>query len=371
MKIFPSGIAKGEAFCNRTEERKRLTQSIQHVQPTVLMAPRRYGKSSLIAQVIQENDYLHVWIDFLSITTKEEAEEKIRLAVKQLLFLLSTDLKKLQIQTLGKVKSLSPELNLSALGQSLTLHLQSSDPLQPIDIMLTEIDHYAQKVDKKAVLVLDEFQQISELKESHSVEALIRHAVERSQAITYLFSGSNRHMLGEMFSQHNRPLYRLCRMMTLERINVMEYTVFINKAATQRWGKTFSDEGIQKILSITECHPFYVNALCNEIWMNEDFQDDAEWVESIWQSYMFQHKSLIVADIVSLPLNQKKMIRELSNHPEREIYSSHFSLKLKISTASIRRALEALLLKDLVFEDAEGFYRILDPAISYYFKFIH
>lgn len=369
MKIFPSGIAKGETFCNRVEERKQLKQSIENTQHTVLMAPRRYGKSSLITQVIQENNFVYFWIDFLSITTKEEVEEKIRTGIKQLLLFLSNDLKKLHLQTIEKVKSLSPEINLSAMGQSLTLHF-SSNTSSSIDIMLTELDAYAQKLEKKAILVFDEFQQISELKDHHSVEALIRHAVERSQAITYIFSGSNRHMLGKMFSQSSRPLYRLCRIMTLDRIKEKEYLPFINKAAYLKWGKTLSGTCIQHILLLTECHPFYVNALCYEIWMHDDFQEDDLWIESVWESYVLQHKSIIVADIISLPLNQKKIVKELSQKPEKEIYSVSFAIQLKISTASIRRAIEALMLKDIVFEDENGFFRVLDPGVSYYFKHI-
>jgi len=370
MQFFPSGIAEGEAFCNRVTERKHLKQFIDNVQHTVLMAPRRYGKSSLITQVIRDNKYKHVWLDFLSMTTKEEVEEKIKTAVKQMLLLLAPELKKLQVQTLDKVKSLSPELSLSALGQSLTLHLSPNDTTS-IDQMLTQLDKYAEKTGKKAVLVFDEFQQISELKENKSIEALIRHAVERSKAITYLFSGSNRHMLHEMFSRSSRPLYRLCNVMTLDRIKQEEYVKFIHHASKLRWNKALSEKFIEKILALTECHPFYVNALCCGIWFGEKSPTSVELIESAWRSYIIKHKSIVISDIVALPLNQKKMIKLLSNEPEREPYSSAFSIKSKISTASIRRALEALLLKDIVFEDEHHCYRVLDPAVSYYFKYLH
>ncbi|NDA48269.1 MAG: hypothetical protein EBY21_13565, partial [Alphaproteobacteria bacterium] len=158
--------------------------------------------------MILDNQSDYAWVDFLSVTTKAEVEEKIRAAAKTLLLALSPDLKKLQMQALDKIKAMSPELNVGVMGQTLTLHL-SSDDKTPIDQLLTQLDQYAQKVEKKAVLVFDEFQQISELEETLSIEALIRHAVERSKAITYLFSGSRRHLLKEMFSHKNRPLYRL------------------------------------------------------------------------------------------------------------------------------------------------------------------
>lgn len=241
--------------------------------------------------------------------------------------------------------------------------------LDHLSMVFKELTHVATL--HIAHMVFDEFQQISELKENHSIEALIRHAVERSQSITYLFSGSNRHMLGEMFSQSSRPLYRLCRIMSLDRIKEKEYIPFINQAASLKWNRPLSKDFIKKILFLTERHPFYVNALCHEIWMSDNIEENTSWVESIWESYVLQHKSIIVADIISLPLNQKKIIKELSQKPEKAIYSSAFSIKLKISTASIRRAMGALLLKDIVFEDENNFFRVLDPGVAYYFKYIH
>lgn len=86
MTQFPSGIAEGRAFCNRLKERQRLKINIQDIRHTVLMAPRRYGKTSLIRQVINQNASINVWIDFLSVTSVEEAEAKIQKAAKSLLF---------------------------------------------------------------------------------------------------------------------------------------------------------------------------------------------------------------------------------------------------------------------------------------------
>jgi len=365
MTIFPSGIAEGESFCNRVLDRKRLKENIEKLKHTVLMAPRRYGKTSLIRQVILENDFKYVWIDFLPVTTKNDIEEKFKKACKKLLFKLAPELKKLQLQTKKLVDLLSPELNLSAMGQTLTLHLTSDQPIS-IDEMLLQIDKYAQKVGKIAVLVLDEFQQVSEIEQHIAVEALIRHAVERSKAITYVFSGSNRHLLGEMFSKSDRPLYRLCQAMMLNRIEGQEYTKFLNKAAKKQWGKNLSENVLQTIVKLTECHTFYVNALCSELWSFKNIPKTPHDVETIWQWYINTHKSIIISDIISLPLNQKKIIAALAQKTTKEIYGATFSFSSKISTSSIRRGIDALLAKDIIYADANGEYKLIDPAIRYY-----
>ena len=364
MNLFPSGIAEGIAFCNRTSERSRLVSNISRVAHTVLMAPRRYGKTSLIRQVMLENDFLHAQLDFLSVTSKEDVEQKIIKASKSLLFQLAPELKKLKMHTKDWVKSLSPELNLGAMGQSLTLHLTSDESIS-MDEMLVQLDNYAQKVGKTAVIILDEFQQISELDNHASIEAMLRHAIERSKAITYIFSGSNRHLLNEMFSQSSRPLYRLCQVMNIDRISKEDYKLFINQAAQEKWNKKLSDNTLKLVLDLTECHPFYINALCSELWLLEALpqEDDAK---NTWDWYVLTHKSVIVSDVIPLSLNQKRIIRMLAQEPTKEPYGSELSLRTKLPLSSLKRALEVLIAKDIVYKDSNGEHRLVDPAIRYY-----
>ena len=72
-KYFPQGIATGTAFCNRTEERKLLKNSVASNEHTVLVAPRRYGKTSLITQVLKDVDHPSVNMDFFFVVTHAEA----------------------------------------------------------------------------------------------------------------------------------------------------------------------------------------------------------------------------------------------------------------------------------------------------------
>lgn len=361
----------GSAFCNRVSERGTLARNISNITHTVIMAPRRYGKSSLIRQVLTENHCDYVWIDFLSVTSKEDAEIKIVKGINQLLFKLSPDLKKFQKQASEFVKSMTPEVNLGWMGQSLTLHMNGQPGAQEsLEDVLLRLDDYAQKVGKKAVLVFDEFQQLNEIKDNLSVEAMIRHAVERSQAVTYIFSGSNRHLLHEMFGQSNRPLYRLCQAMTIERITAEDYVPFLKKLGKAQWGIVLDPEIIERIFFYSEFHPFYLNALCEILWGNEEAPVLKD-VDTAWDWYITNHKSDIVSEIINLPINQKKIIQTLAksaNSPVTEPYGADFSHRTKISVSSLRQAVEALMAKDILYKNAKGELSLLDPAVLYYFR---
>lgn len=362
--LFPPGIAEGESFCNRVVERKLLAENIKGINHSVIMAPRRYGKSSLLNYVIQENNIPHIWLDFLSIATKEDVVDKITKGAKQLFFQLSPELKKIQHQAKNFVKSLTPELSLGAMGQSVTFHF-GNDSKTTIDETLLQLDEYAKRMDKKAVIVLDEFQQIGKLKENAEIEALIRHAVERSKNITYLFSGSNRHLLQEMFGASTRPLYRLCQPMSVDRIHQKDYITFINKAAKTKWGKLIESNCLQCILTLTEQHPFYVNALCHKLWQNKEIPS-LEMIQIAWDWYISTYKSMITSDILNLSANQRKIIQALSRQPENEPYSASFCAKTKVSLSSVKQSLEALIKKDVVYLNTEKRYTLVDPALRYY-----
>lgn len=364
VSLFPPGIAEGESFCNRVIERNLLAENIVGMNHVVIMAPRRYGKSSLLNYVIQENKIPYIWIDFLSIATKEDVAEKITKGAKQLLLQLSPELKKIQHQAKNFVKSLAPELSLNAMGQSVTFHF-GNDSKITMDDTLLQLDEYAQRMGKKAVIVMDEFQQIGELKENAEIEALIRHAVERSKNITYLFSGSNRHLLQEMFGESARPLYRLCQPMSIDRIHTKDYIAFINKAAHAKWGRSIAPNCLECILMLTEQHPFYVNALCHKLWQNKAIPS-LEMTQMAWDWYINTYKSMITSDILNLSTNQKKIIQALSRQPENEPYSASFCAKTKVSLSSVKQSLESLIKKDMVYLNTEKRYCLVDPALRYY-----
>ncbi|MDO8953960.1 MAG: hypothetical protein Q7V63_03830 [Gammaproteobacteria bacterium] len=341
-----------------------MAENINGVNHTVIVAPRRYGKSSLVNEVIHENDVPHTWIDLLTVSSGDEVTSKIIKGVSQLIFQLSSDVKKLQLQVQKFFKSLNPEITIGLLGQSMTLHF-NDEHSAAIEEILIGLDKYAQDMGKTAVIVFDEFQQICEFKESAKIEAMIRHAVERSKAITYIFSGSNRHLLADMFSSSHRPLYRLCQVMTIDRIVEADYYPFLQNVAREKWSKALSEETLRKIMFYTERHSFYINALCNKLWKQDNIPNEED-VTSSWDWYVNTHKSIIVSDLIDLSLNQKKLVSILAESPTTEVFGIDFLVKTNLSTSSIKQALEVLIKKDIVYKNEAGQYQLLDPGVKYY-----
>ncbi|TAK72483.1 MAG: ATP-binding protein [Gammaproteobacteria bacterium] len=364
IKYFPEGVALGNAFINRENERKYLINRIKSNKHSVLIAPRRYGKTSLVMKVASEMDMAYCSIDLLAAYSEEYVRDQLANKVSRLVFELLPRLNKAKEKLITIFKKMKPEISISAFGQKLSLSLSNS-PLQDITELLLNLDATATYFKKRAVIFIDEFQQISQLKNGHSIEAAIRHAVERSENIAYVFSGSNRQLLKQMFGDQGRPLYRLCQTINIERMAKDVYIPHLQHLAKVRWKKLLSLEAIEQIFKHTERHPFYMNVLCQILWEERDVPS-IEKIDTVWHTYVKAQKHLISHDITELSLNQRRIITALARLPVKEIQSIEFIAPLKISASSAQQSLEVLISKDLVYRREDGFYYILDPAMKYY-----
>jgi len=365
-RYFPQGIATDSAFCNREKERASLKTSIEGHEHIVLVAPRRYGKTSLLSQVLKECECPGVSIDFFFALSQADATKHISEGVSQIISKMLPKTKTACNRLISKVKALNPKLTISLLGQKVEISTKQSTE-KSISELLLALDHFADKTNMSCVVVLDEFQQIGELKENHAIEAAIRHAVERSKHVSYIFCGSKRHLLNEMFSDKSRPLYHLCDLMTINRIETKSYQKFLNVMARKRWRKSLSNDTIIEITVLTENHPYYVNALCRRLWHNTAIPT-VETVRSIWADYVDQQSPWIIADISGLTLNRRKVITALALQPTNEPQGQEFSTRTGLNPSGINKSLTDLEKLDLIYKDAQGYRRVLDPVIAYFIR---
>lgn len=366
QRYFPQGIAVDNFFCNRDKERKELKNSIEMHEHTVLVGPRRYGKTSLMLQVLKENEFPGERIDFFFVLTQAEVVKVIAEGISKIINQLLSEKKHSYTKFIESLVTLNPKLTFSFLGQQLEVTTKQSSE-QSISELLLALDQFAEKAKKSCVIIFDEFQQIGELKENHSVEAAIRHAVERSQYVSYIFCGSKRHMLNEMFSDKSRPLYHLCDLMTIERIHAEAYHDFLNKMAKKRWKHYLETDVIQEILHLTENHSYYVNALCRRLW-HSDAQPHLGDVRKIWEEYVNQQRDWISNDLDKLTLNRRKILTALAYERTNLFQGQDFSKKVGLTPSSINKAMMDLEKLDMIYQDDAKYFRVLDPALAYFLR---
>lgn len=366
MNYFPTRLAIADAFCNREDEIKRLIANIQGVNPVLIMSPRRYGKTSLALNVLEYLKFPYVHIDLYKELSEKDIENAILNGIGKLIVYLEKTPKRLLKLANEIFSNLQIKIGLEEGGLSLDLSRGPKEQKKSADILLTALEKLqalAKQRNKIVILFIDEFQIVGEVLKTHSIEAAIREAAQKSTNVMYIFSGSNRHLLSEMFYDKKRPLYKLCDIIILDRISRKSYEKFIQNAALEKWQKKLSTEALDMIFQLTERHSYYINKLCSLLWMN-DFPNETI-VQNTWHEYALDNTSMIAKEIEGLSLNQRKLLVHLARHePVKEIFSSDYMSNLEIPPGSINQALKKLKEKDYIFEDERGIYRVVDPLLK-------
>lgn len=363
IDYFPLSTAHGAAFCNRKEELAHLDQNTKMARPTLIMSPRRYGKTSLALRSFELSNITHTRIDFYKELNAEDIERAIINGVGTLLGKIESKPK----QLLNLASEFFADMHVNVVLNQLKLSIEVKDkrknPADNIQEALEKLHTLAKK--KKLILVffIDEFQRIAEITDDHSIEAAIRNVAQTSQHIAFIFSGSNRHLMQDMFFDSHRPFYKMCDIIRLDRITANHYIPYIQKAAKQNWKKKLSEKAINSILQLTECHPYYVNFLCSKLWLGR--YPDHKSVITCWLRCAEENRSQAEKEIDLLSLNQKRLLISLARFGATKRPTSQSYLKLVgMPSTTVSQALAALLEKDYLYKNKQGDYCILDPLLK-------
>ena len=370
LDYFPLGLAQDEAFCNRTSERAHLTHNMQTQKPTLLISPRRYGKTSLAVQALRDGDVPFAMIDFFVSPDSDSISAHVLNGVAELM----TNIMKSSEKALKFAKEVFKNLEVSIdLGRlKLQLHPGSAAQQNPSLLIfdtLKQLEEALTKQKQKAALFFDEFQVLGQLKDSQGIEGAIRNVAQQSKSLSFLFSGSSRHLLSTMFDDRNRPLYLLCDRIHVTRIHSPEYLAFFDKAAQATWKKALPRETGEAILTLTAHHPYYVNVLCSRLFLKAELPTSMD-AETTWHQYAQQERSRIAYDLNQLSVNQRKLLLALSSEAVGSITSQKFLQQHGLSGASSLQAMNVLVERDYVYQNDEGLFHILDPVLQYVLEYL-
>ncbi len=364
MNPFPTTLASGEAFCNRKHELKRLQYNFTHKIPTLLVSPRRYGKTSLALKAFEQIKWPYAHIDLYKALSEEDIARFLLTGIGQLLGKIEKTPKKLIKVATEFFAGFQLKLAIEKIGLSVEFARKNKKPVDTILSALEKLDAYAKKIKVNVIIFLDEFQIVSEVAKNTAVEAAIREAVQKASHVTYVFSGSNRHLIEEMFNDKKRPFYKLCDTITLGRIEENDYKTYINKAAKKQWRQELKENVLETIFKLTERHSYYVNKLCSLLCQKTGVPIEND-VEYCWSEYVAESKSSIERELSLLTLNQRRLLIHLSNEEGIiEPFSKQYTQEWDISATSSHRAMQSLLEKDYILVDSKGQYCVLDPLIK-------
>mgnify|MGYP002521600006 CR=1 FL=1 len=355
-------------FCDRIEETKRLTTLLTNGNHVALISPRRMGKTGLIrhcfAQPKLQKDYYLFVIDIYA--TKTQAELAYEMA-RSILSVLKSKGRKAWERFIQIVASLRTGITLDALGQP-SWNLEIGDIQMP-QVSLDEIFQYLSTADKPCIIAIDEFQSITDYPEKNT-EALLRTHIQQCNNAWFIFSGSKRHMMGEMFSSPARPFYQSASVMSLKPIPLQSYSSFITHHFHQG-NYSITPEAIEYLYNRFQGTTWYIQKICNEMYANAepDIVCDIKEVEEAIKCTVEEKDDTFQDLMTRLTSKQKALLFALAN-AEKDIQptSNDFITQYRLSSVStVQRSLSALQDKDII-SNENGKYYIYDYFLLQWLK---
>ena len=359
--LIVSGHIKPQYFCDRQAESERLIKLLCNGNNVVLKSDRRMGKTGLIQYCFDKPElnkkYYTFFIDILHTTCLQEMVHELGRAVYEQTVPHG---KKMTQRLLKALRSLNGKMGFDANTGMPTFSLGLGDIEQP-EYTLEEIFQYLQQADRPCIVAIDEFQQIGRYTEKN-IEALLRGQIQKIDNCHFIFAGSEKHMLGRMFDDANRPFYKSADSMCLEAISRDVYVEFVCRMFAER-DRHLDKTLAEKVYDLFEGHTYYVQKTMNETFSNtvKGEQCTDETIQLSLQAIL-DGNDMFYREILSrLPLRQKTLLYAITvDKKASQITSAAFIKRHNLASASsVQTAIKKLREDDLVIEE-EKQYRVSD-----------
>lgn len=353
-----TGHIKPEYFCDRKQEAKRIITKVTNGENLVLMAARRVGKSKLIDFCLEssaiKDHFVPISIDILRTSSINEFAFELGKAIFEQAARKSAKMLKMVVNTL---KSINGNFGYDPISNTPTFSLSLGDISNPL-YTLEEIFDCIERADKKCIIAIDEFQQIAYYPEKN-MEAVLRTHIQQCNNANFVFSGSERHLITQMFSEKARPFYNSADIMNLEVIPLDKYTEFAVSLFRQ-FDKDIDEESIAQVYQIFDGNTYYIQKVMHEAFNQTapKGKADIDMTESIIHSMILDNDYKFSEILSRLTLPQKELLYAIAKDGiTKQITSSAFIKKHNLrSASSVQSAIKKLMEYHLVSTSKATYY---------------
>jgi hypothetical protein len=355
-------LAVDQNFTNRDKERQRLIGNFSGLVNTVLISPRRWGKSSLVQksalEAMEADKNLHFcFLDAFNIRT----EEQFYLALASEVLKISASKVELLIENAKRfIGAFLPKLSFdSGIQDEISLSLDWKEVKKRPDAILDMAETVAAEKGWKLVVCIDEFQNISTFENQLAFQKKLRSHWQKHQHVAYCLYGSKRHMLMDVFTSSSMPFYKFGDILFLDKIHRDCWIPFIC-SRFEDTQKHISEGNAAMIADLAECHPYYVQQLAQQSWLRTATNCSEEIIHDAHEGIVSQLSLLFQSKTEELSNPQVNFLKALLDGVEK--FSSkemldEYQLGSSANVVRIKKALENKEIIDLL----AGNILVLDP----------
>lgn len=354
-------VVTGKYFAGRTGELAELKLDMCSGQNVVITSPRRYGKTSLVFQIMEEltkEGVLIAYVDLMLCESKAEFASSLANALYEGLVAPFDRAWKKAGDFFSRL-SLRPKFTVDESGKPV-VEIAAAVADRDVDRILMDLlalpGKIAEERQKQVVVIMDEFQEVVSI--DRRLPGTMRAVFQQQGEVSHVFLGSKRHTMTEVFTGSNQPLYRMAKVMPIGVIDRDVFAEFL-RARFASTATLVSEGAVERILDITGCHPHDTQQLAYYTWSKAYLRGQPvtpELVDDAFRRVLEVEDDRFTLLWEDLPRSQRLVLKALAADPDNGVYSEEYRLQHGLGAATtVQGAIHSLRKKDLIEAMGEGY----------------
>lgn len=368
-KPFVFGVAtSGKNFTDREKETARLMANFQHGINTILISPRRWGKTSLVRRVaeLSQSERLRVVVaDIFSCRSEREFYE----CFSQAIIRQTSSKWEEWVETAKKfLSNVRPTITIdSEQGPKFSLTFSNAEAACDVDEILSLPEKIAQQKHCKIVVCLDEFQQIADFKDSKTFQKRLRTVWQLQKSVSYCLFGSKRHLMNELFESRSLPFYKFGDIIYLQKIQNTYWVKFLQERFSST-GKKISDKLAEELCGMVDNYSSYVQHLAWLTWLNTEKVATRQALNQARGELIDQNTPMFERQTENLTTYQMNFLRALLDGVHTGFTTTEVLRKYQLGTSANVRIIKNALLKKELIEIERREVHIADPVLAMWLR---
>ena len=359
-------LVADESFTDRVEELAQLKADIGNGQNVAVIAPRRFGKSSLVRAALSDlvgTGILVVEVDLMSTPTKERLAGKLAKSIHD--DVASVVFKAKERLRIFSSLRIQPVMTVDIDGSvsfSFSVARSEADIDDTLDRLFELPASIAADQGREVVVYFDEFQEITQI--DPYLPAQMRAIFQKQPNVSHVYAGSKRDMMHRLFNDENEPFFRSAKTMEIGLIPEPLFKQFI-KGRFDRTSRGVSDDAVDRLLSITKGHPYATQELAYALWekVPEGFSGTSGDLDEALAAVLHAENAHFTLVWENATKPQKLILQALASEPGKLFSNPYRDRHGLPATSGVQRALKPLVGQELIRKEAEGAYVFAEPFL--------
>jgi len=361
-------MVAGASFTDREKDIKRLVANFKNGINTVLISPRRLGKSSLVrkaGETVNSRNTRIVFIDVFSLRTEPEFFTTYARAILEA---TSSHWEERLKSMKDFLKRIAPKITIGVDPENeLSIGFDWNELRQNATEILDLPEKIAKAKGLRIVVCIDEFQNIASFDDSLAFQKLLRSVWQRHEAACYCLYGSKFHMMQELFERQSMPFYRFGDLIHLSRIAEKDWKPFIKKRFEDA-GKNIDAKFISQIIKDADRHSYYVQQLSHLIWgKTHDAVDQSIYDEAL-DDMIAQNAILYQRDTENMSATQLNFLKAIASGERKNLTSVETLQKYRLGTSANVVKIKKHLLNAEIIDIRNREVTFIDPVYELWFR---